>query len=170
MALAQQNNQPAQRPLLRDLPKRPQPLLPRGRLTHRTAAFSSPCITRTQAACWGKGGNLSSASHHTRSLRTAFLHRYKDKSLTSSEQRLAATPQNPPCQSSSCRCTTESSTRNTSLCCSLWRSKLPLWCLLGRPPLHHLPATAGELFFSISMHLGTFSQVPKSQGRQSKIT
>lgn len=52
----------------------------------------------------------------------------------------------------------------------LWRSKLPLWCLLGRPPLHHLSATAGELFFSISMHLGTFSQVPKSQGRQSKIT
>ncbi len=136
-------------------------ITPTCRLTHRTAAFSSPCITRTQAACWGKEGNLSSASHHTRSLRTAFLHRYKDKSLTSSEQRLAATPQNPPCQSSSCRCTTESSTRNTSLCCSLWRSKLPLWCLLGRPPLHHLSATAGELFFSISMHLGTFSQSSK---------
>ena len=53
-ALPLQNNQPAQTPLLTGLPKRPQPLLPAGRLTHRTPAFSSPCIKRTQAGCWCK--------------------------------------------------------------------------------------------------------------------
>ena len=43
------------------------------------------------------------------------VHKEFHGSLTSSEQRLAATPQNPPCQSSSCRCTTESSTLNFCL-------------------------------------------------------